>query len=419
MSRRSIRCLIAVCLVLACASIARPAETRLCPPSIALTKADCDEINGKSTLRGRPVSGRVAWAPSQATWDGERVFTGKKSDIIAWFRGYPQLTAQTVMGGDQYSGHQKMRNYQYDLLCDALLNSGDPEVRKAVVWDYVGFGTGYLRPRWEALRKDPKFGGPGDRLAAALRIVRLAPSKWPKAFWTTYAKDTRPEDLVAVHLELRGWNPNGFTWEVFRPRHVHYAQARALLRPLVRREYLTSRLGERGRSIVELALVLLHQFGPAAAADVETVVREAICHAEKWRAGSDLLLPRLDVSHLAADVARELRALALGSGEPDVAGAAFWQYLKTPAGRHELKKGGAERYLSGVMTAALARPTREQRVKYLRALVATREARACLLRLLRDRKAEIAVAKDQFPVLKSAWRKAPEAIKFILPKEED
>ena len=114
----------ALLLTLAPLLIAEPlclAQERGLPTKIVLTAADQRDINERHMLRGRPVTGKVDPQYDDLTWDGLRVFTGKKRDVTGWFRTLSKSEAQRIMGGNQYSGISSKRNYQYDLLCVAAI----------------------------------------------------------------------------------------------------------------------------------------------------------------------------------------------------------------------------------------------------------------------------------------------------------
>ena len=96
-----ILCLTMVLIVLD-AGPAACAEEQHYPHAVFLTEADIESITAKGILRGREVCPRVQRKDDSLIWDGERVFTGKKSDIIAWFRSFPRERAMNEFAGEQY-----------------------------------------------------------------------------------------------------------------------------------------------------------------------------------------------------------------------------------------------------------------------------------------------------------------------------
>ena len=413
--------LCAFTLLLAGGPLCAAQQTDL-PTKIVLTAADQRDINERHMLRGRPVTGKVDPHYEELTWDGLRVFTGKKQDIIGWLRTFSMSEAQRIMGGNQYSGIDSKGNYQYDLLCSQLLQSGDSDIRRAVLWNYQGLNTGYLTDDWQALSKDRSLGS-AARLVAGIRAYWETRWKnrdsWPQVFWTAFADQVQPEDIVAIELEMKAWNDRGyFTWEVFDPKYADHAKAQELLLALVRREYLgVKRPGGRSPVIGYAFNQLVHYATESGGTLGTRVVFKMLEMADDRRSGDAWRCAV--VCGCDDESAMKVRRLALETRWHGVAGSVFWKFFKTPAGEKEAKQDGGERFLEEYLDVAFGKKRYQETEEYLRALTGYEGRGQYLMRMLKERRVDVEVDQTQFSVLKRAWETVPEALGFLIVVDDD
>ena len=391
------------------------------PTKIVLTAADQRDINERHMLRGRPVTGKVDPHYEELTWDGLRVFTGKKRDAIGWFRTFSMGEAQRMMGFNQHSGVSSKGNYLYGLLCSALAQCGDADVRRAVLWNYQGLNRGYLIDDWKALAKDESLGS-ADRLLAGIRAYWETRWKnrdsWPQVFWTDFADQVQPEDIVAVELEMKAWNHRGyFTWEVFDPKYADRAKAEELLLALVRREYLGVKKSRAHSSVIEYAFKHLVHYATQSGSTLGTrVVCKLLEMADDKRSGDAW---RCAVVYGCDDEsAMKLRRLALEARWPGVAGSVFWKFFKTPAGEMEAKQDGGKRFLEEYLNVAFGKKGYQETEEYLRALTGYEGRGRYLMRMLKERRVDVEVDQTRFSVLKRAWETVPEALDFVIVADD-
>lgn len=212
-----------------------------------MTEADCREINEHHTLGGRAVGERVVtmWERDMAVWDGIQVFTGRKADVLNWFRS----GQEGLEGRGGFQNAARMRNFQYDMLCSKLLGAGDLEIIRAVLWHAHPTGR-YTAPEWADLIED-------ERLGIDERIVCWARSHGPaldaqavREFWRLFGKELGPDHILRLDTEYKG-----FPWPVVYRAEASGAEVSRerlvqLLLALVRREYLSA----CGGRLVERAL---------------------------------------------------------------------------------------------------------------------------------------------------------------------
>ena len=394
------------------------AQERGLPTKIVLTEADQRDINDRHMLRGRPVTGKVDPRFKELTWDGLRVFTGKKRDVIGWFRTFSMSEAQRVMGFNQHSGMSSKGNYQYDLLCSALLQSGDADVRRVVLWNYQGLNTGYLTDDWKALAKDQSLGS-ADRLLAGIRIWWMTRHSWPQVFWAEFADRVQPEDMVAIEMEMKVWNDGGcFTWGVFDSRYADRAKAQELLLALIRRGYLGAKRGEGRRAVVEYALVCLSAYRNEGRGELSRTILNRLIEiggdtrsVKAWECAS--------FAHLDDESAQKLRRMAARVPSWRLAGRMFWRYLGTPAGRREIERDGGKRFLEEYLTAAFGKKTGSERQQFLCGLVDWNLGADFLISLLDEKRVDVTVTGGQYNQLQRAWKDVPKALDFLLIHDEE
>ena len=397
------------------------AQERGLPTEIVLTEADQRDINERHILRGRPVTGKVSPQYDDLTWDDLRVFTGKKRDVIGWFRTFSMSEAQRVMGFNQHSGMSSKGNYQYDLLCSALLQSGDADVRRVVLWNYQGLNTGYLVDDWKALAKDESLA-PADRLLGGIRAYWETRWKnrdsWPQVFWADFADQVQPEDIVAIELEMKAWNDRGyFTWEVFDAKYADRAKAQELLLALVRREYLGVKKPGGRRPVIDYAFLCLRQSVRQSGGTFGTrVIRKLLemsddkRSADAWRCAV--------VWGCDDESAMKVRRLALETRWHGVAGSVFWKFFKTPAGEKEAKQDGGKRFIEEYFNVAFGKKGYQETEEYLRALTGYEGRGRYLMRMLKERRVDVEVDQTRFSVLKRAWETVPEALDFVIVADD-
>ena len=303
-----------------------------------------------------------------------------------------------------------------------MLQSGDTDVRRAVLWNYQGLDTGYLIDDWEALAKDESLGS-ADRLLAGIRAYWETRWKnresWPQIFWTDFASQVQPEDIVAIELEMKAWNDMGrFTWEVFDSRYADQAKAQELLLALVRREYLGVSKPGRPHSVTGYALGCLVHYTTQSGGTLGTrVVCKMLEMADDRRSGDAW---RCAVVRGCDDEsAMKLRRLALEARWPGVGGSVFWKFLATPAGEKEVRQDGGKRLLEEYLEVAFGKKRYQDTEEYVRALTGYKGRGQYLMQMLKERRVDVEVTERQFAGLKQAWSGVPEALDFLIVADDE
>ena len=395
------------------------AEPVRLPTSIVMTEADCEEICTKRSLRGRPVNQQVGWEPRNAVWKDAPVFRGTKAGVLAWFKPGPQRKHAAFMGGFRGVGH--MRNFQYDLLCDQLLRTGDLDIVRAVIWNcHDGSSTGFLLPTWQSLFRNRRLD-PADRLAAWLRWWSVA--TWPgeyrrevaerkkakKRCWDALAPHLRPADIAKVHVGMQSRRYAGYAvWELLEGGHVTKDQAGRILLPIVADRYL------QHPKLMACVIAALRRFP-----QLHKQAVAALGAAKPAQQAQNLLL--LQPRDIDPANAKKVRTLALHADAPRTAGRAFWTYVATATGLAELKRDGGRTLLPAFVAAALKRPPDQAR-EALQALIDARPRPVRwpnLAFILARGKADIVVTPKQFDILKAAWKKMPKALDYVVVEDQE
>ena len=409
---------------------ARSGEPAGLPREIVLTPADVRDISTKGELRGRPLISRFPMSTDKGlVWRGERVFLGTKRDVIAWLRSVPHGGANRLnLHGVREAATE--RGFHYALLCDALLDSGDPDIARAVLWNYAGRRWGYLDPRWEAIWRDRSLPV-ADRIVAWRRRHTGEPDRQTiAAFWAELGDAMRPDDVI--ELVVDSGRAGLFPHEVIHPRHVPWHRVAKALEPFVRREYVHVHCPEGtpySRYFLSFIATLAFRYPGQAAFARKVIDLIAECDGADIHYAGNALWEPLDPAAVDDGSARVIRRLALSAQIPETAGRAFSTYLATPSGKKELArdhgKALVQRYLqvafSGFGTvhkkrnrlAALAQAEADAWARAAR-LVDTRDGRNRLMRILRDGKVDITVTQQQFTLLRKAWREYPKALEYLI-----
>lgn len=390
------------------------------PTEVRLTTEECRLINERGTLRGRSVRAKTSEVGDQ--WRGERVFTGAKSDVIGWFSVASQREFRVHLSGARATSgaYFGTRCYQYDILCDRLIATGDRDVVLAVLWNYVNSPMGYLAQAWKQLAEDTQLT-PADRLVAWIRWRRVRrvfgdPEQTRarhqasvEQCWSTLGAELQPADFVRAVLDMRTLNgAEGHAWWLFNDAHLTEARARRILLPIVRREYLRE---------AKLVSDVIRNVCRVPALRREVLERLMRFDAERDRR-SAAAWDTLDARGLDAATVRRLRAFALEAQLWDVGGQAFWTYLATAAGRKEIAKDGAKAYIDEYLAVAFRKERDSDKQRFVYGLVATPRGRARLAKLLEQHKVDITVTKAQYAIVERAWkRKAPKAFPFVVARD--
>ena len=128
---------------------------------------------------------------------------------------------------------------------------------------------------------------------------------------------------------------------------------------------------------------------------------------------------RPGVSSLGDEAAGKLKALIRAAKIPLNAAEAFYAYPKCPAGAKEIKSIGLAAYLRSYLDMAFSKGGSLREYPFLRALVATDPLAEQLTRMVRDQKVDLTVTSREFALLKRAWRKAPQALEYLVVEDED
>jgi hypothetical protein len=396
------------------------------PTRIVITQADLREISEKGTLRGRKVVAKFRRVHGDSlVWDGLRVFTGKKSDIIGWFRTFPQLEAQRMMGGEQFSGAINLRNYQYDMLCSALLQSGDVDIRRAVIWNYLGCGSLYLATDWERAAGDPELSLV-DRLVADLRR-RAWTKEWPEVFWREYAPRLQPDDLIAVLADGRGYNGMPHGWSALVGRQASFDKHKKLLLPLFKREYLTVHSEIGPVDVIGRVAGILSDFRDEAGYELDVFFLDKLIEWDQlgdersvvlWRG---LTWPKTWNDQLAAKALAFTKAAKI----PRNAAISFYRYAGTPVGVREVHKtpDGWQRHFEYYLSIAFAKERDYDQQRFLAELLGYKDRKGKfhetgMVQRMRDGSVVLEVTTEQKKVLEAAWKRQPEALKYVKLKEE-
>jgi hypothetical protein len=387
-----------------------------------MSEADCREINERGSLRGRPVDpGAVTiWDERRAVWDGLRVFTGRKPDVIGWFRS----GQEGLEGRGGFRDTVYMRSFQYDILCSELLRTGDLDVIRAVLWNAYPTGR-YAAPDWASLVGDRRLG-PAERIIAWRRS--RAPAGSPvrrgdvKEFWELFGEALSPDVILRLETEY-----TGFAWEVIE-RAPDAAVGRdgldRLLLPLLRREYL----GVKQGGLVKRALQALSRLHGQ---DQSNLAGEILDRLAAWDAMGDersavmwsgLRRPGL----LDAATSSRIAALAREARVPRNAAEAFHLYPPTPKGLREVVRaeGGWQRHFEEYVEAAFGKPDAETAVEFLRALAGRRDpgpgrfVPSSMCQRLREGNVVLLVDEERKRLLERAWAPIPEALEYVRLREE-
>jgi hypothetical protein len=385
------------------------------PRAIEVTQEDIKEMDSKGTLRGRTVPYSCFWEPRRARWDGIQVFTGRKSDVINWFLGGQEGLGE--LGG--FRDTASMKGIQYNLLCSALLQTGDLDIIRVMIWEVRGDDE-YLRPDWKQLVGD-------RRLTTAERIVAWARSPdrdRPEDFWTLFGKELTADDILTISSRADYFTP----WRVFyalvdNRLSPFRERARALLGSLVRREYLSIARG----LLVSQAVRALEGLAPRDRQHISAVLDRIV----EWDALGDERSAVLwkgtgAPADYDAGLARRVRDIAMRARCSENAAIAFWNYTRTPLGIDEVRKaeGGWQRYFE----AYLARLPADYNtaIGLLAALAGhtdlhgnfTDPGDRPLRQYLEEGKVTLTVSKQLMARLEQAWRRhVPQALEHVRLKE--
>jgi hypothetical protein len=217
------------------------------PRKIVMTQADCEEVNKKRTLRGRLVEGKTIWREKLSVWDGIQVFTGRKRDVVSWFR-------HARPGGRPVAiDYVFMRGYQYDMLVSELLQMDDMDVTRAII--HGAYPTGrYTLPEWDRLLTDKRLKVV-ERLKVWERVWYITREEGKRdkdrqRFWKLFGDEMTTDDIIESDMVRH------FRWEMFHSCEGFIPpkqKTNALLLPVLRREYLGVNEGQ----LMHQALVAL------------------------------------------------------------------------------------------------------------------------------------------------------------------
>jgi len=371
------------------------------PRRIVVTLDEIKEIREKGTLHGRPVCKLHQDCRKEAIWDGIRVFTGKKSDIIGWLQS-PQNEARNRMGGDQYTPSQYVENFQYDILCKCLLDSEDQDVKRAVIWHYIGMGTGYLNPEWKQLAGDKSLSV-AERAMADIRGAMRQTNGCMEAF-LRHKDELQTHDIVCMLVDMKSWMGSGLPEYLLSD--ISHEDKKALLLPTLRREYLDVTVGTT--PIVRIIADILGQMEKDT--DVQAVTLDRLVECDRLGDERSALLWYGINSSVDAE---RLRTLAMTATVPRNAATAFYAYANTPVGQKQVVNtpGGWQKHFQSYLQAAFARNDRAY--DFLRAM-----AGEFLLPPLNRGNVTLTVTAEQKKILDSAWKDVPDALKHVQVKEE-
>ncbi len=340
------------------------------PRKIVMTQADCEEIDKKCTLRGRPLEQGIntIWNPEMEVWSGLQVFTGRKRDIINWF--VHDKVPIEGMGGFRSTCY--MRSFQYDMLVSKLLQVDDIDITRAVIRGACPTGH-YTLPELERLLTDKRFSTV-DRLGVWWRVLYVSHkgNAWKKnreRFWKLFGDEITTDDIIESDVVRH------FRWEMFHPCEGFIPpkqKTNALLLPVLRREYLGVNEGQ----LMHQALMALQDVnGKKDSGLIEKIVRNIVAWDELgdsrssyvWHGpgawGTITYWPSAN-----DDTGQMLKGLITAAKVPQNAAEAFFAFAKTPFGKKEIEKIGWQTYFDTYLKNAMSKKTEEKQHAYLRAL---------------------------------------------------
>jgi hypothetical protein len=215
------------------------------PTKIVITKAEIEELNKNNRLRGRSCPGCIDHNrhPNGVEYAGLKVFSGKKDDVIAWFReGGPGWKKDEDKDDWAYST-------VYDILVSELLMSGDKEIIECLI-RHAESTSGCVASDWHKAAMNPAFAIPlrlvawarGYGLDGATEDAMVA----AKGFWKAFDRDIKPSDFIAA---LKLWDEGLHKFypelilDAFKAGAVTPERARALLWPTIMSAATQSRPG--------------------------------------------------------------------------------------------------------------------------------------------------------------------------------
>lgn len=408
-------------------------ESLKLPAKIVLTERDAKDINTlqkvgesgdlKGTLRGRPVDLRLLGRAG--TLDGLQPFTGRKADVVNWFRsGREGLTG----GGGSKLGVPPV-HFQYALLCSALLQTGDVDIIRAILWskDNSTYCTGYLAPDWKKLIEDRRLTTP-ERILAWRRSYG---NSWggrecTKAFWRLFGDDLKSEHLLEIQA-----SGQRLPWEVLFKlpgQRTPGKKAREVLLPLLRREYLSVGKGE----LIRGALRCLNSLHESSDMKYPNMLLDKL---SEWdQLGDDRSVLMWDglraFSKWDDKTCTRVRTFIAKARVPQNAAKAFWAFSYSTSGRKIIrgdKRGWQVLYEEYLRIAFEKSDTdrdvrRQKQVEFLQALTGEYRAKdgkvsfrknLSFLQFLQESKVVLTVTDEQRKVLAGAWSHFPEAMKHV------
>jgi hypothetical protein len=378
------------------------------PSSIPITREDCRNIVENGTLHGRTVCVKVQIR--EDVWRGERVFTGRKADILGWLCDTGHLS--TVLGGDK--GWVGLRTVQYEILCRHLLETRDKEIMSTVIRKYCGLRTGYLVPEWKAAFENDVLAI-ADRLMAWVRWndaaemvtlgrirardLEVAAQERINLIWKTLGDVLSAEDIVQACRDAEEVMESQ-VFLIFKWSGFDRARAGRLLLPIADINYL------REGSLVPMAAVRLYRFP-----EFHEVLLDRLAAFDSAKMPECAkMVSSIDFKTLENELASRLRELVLAANTPELGGIGFWKYLETARGKSECERDGGKQFLEEYLRRAFGRESQEAEA-HLRSL--TKDLGE-LMYMLRNRKLDIVVKRREFELLQRAWSRIPDSLKFLI-----
>jgi len=196
---------------------------------------------------------------------------------------------------------------------------------------------------------------------------------------------------------------------MFVPESISFDEAKRVLFPLFRREYLGIGESPIDSHLLSAVASRLMRFR----GNEEEVSEFVFGKMKEWDGLGDERSLELWTGIGKLRDADELAAFAITAKVPQNAAEAFYAYPQTPAGQQKVVKapGGWQEHFDNYLHAAFDR--KDKAPDYLRAMV-----RRSLLFALNEGSVTLTVTAEQKRIFDEAWKDVPEALKHVQVKEE-